>query len=137
MRWVIFIAFLSAFVLTKPTYGIEMNGAYDTTAPTSANIPNWNTGWPASNATGWNYVGQDNGSSAVYLGNGWVLTAAHVGAGPEHCAECFEQNFRGFDHLPDCVPADLTAPDSEQQRSGGVFLEPSWLFGRHARIWRE
>ena len=27
------------------------------------------------------YVGQVNGASGVYLGDGWVLTAAHVGAG--------------------------------------------------------
>ena len=34
---------------------------------------------------GWNYVGSLNGASGVFLGNyggnGWVLTAAHVGAG--------------------------------------------------------
>jgi hypothetical protein len=28
-----------------------------------------------------NYVGQIKGASGIYLGNGWVLTAAHVGAG--------------------------------------------------------
>jgi hypothetical protein len=28
----------------------------------------------------WDYVGSDNGASAVYLGNGYVLTAGHVGA---------------------------------------------------------
>jgi hypothetical protein len=28
----------------------------------------------------WAYVGSDNGASAVYLGNGYVLTAGHVGA---------------------------------------------------------
>lgn len=31
--------------------------------------------------TGWNNVARVNGSSGVYLGNGWMLTAAHVGAG--------------------------------------------------------
>lgn len=30
-------------------------------------------------SSGWNYVGTVNGASGVYLGNGWVLTAAHVG----------------------------------------------------------
>jgi hypothetical protein len=31
---------------------------------------------------GWRNVGEREGRSAVYLGDGWVLTAAHVGAGP-------------------------------------------------------
>jgi hypothetical protein len=61
------------------------NSTYNTTAPTGSNIPNWNTGWTQlagqSGLTGWNYVGQVNGASGVYLGNGWVLTAGHVGAG--------------------------------------------------------
>lgn len=30
---------------------------------------------------GWNYVGDVNGQSATYLGNGWVITANHVGTG--------------------------------------------------------
>ena len=30
----------------------------------------------------WANVGSVNGGSGTYLGNGWVLTAAHVGAGP-------------------------------------------------------
>ncbi len=30
---------------------------------------------------GWNNVGRLNGGSAVYLGNRWVITASHVGAG--------------------------------------------------------
>jgi hypothetical protein len=61
--------------------------SYNGTAPTGTNITNWATGWtqPAvqptgyTSTTGWNYVGSVNGNSAVYLGNGWVLTAAHVG----------------------------------------------------------
>ncbi len=44
-------------------------------------IPNWTRGWPGSGTDGWNYVGQVNGASGTYLGNGWVITAAHVGAG--------------------------------------------------------
>jgi hypothetical protein len=31
---------------------------------------------------GWRNVGHRDGRSAVYLGGGWVLTAAHVGVGP-------------------------------------------------------
>lgn len=30
---------------------------------------------------GWDYVGEVNGGSGTYLGNGWVITASHVGAG--------------------------------------------------------
>jgi hypothetical protein len=30
----------------------------------------------------WANVGSVNGASGIYIGNGWVLTAAHVGAGP-------------------------------------------------------
>ena|SRR5208282_1621821 len=70
-------------------HAVESGSSYLTSAPTSAGIPNWGTGWsqPAGETggnyvTGWNYVGQINGdNSATYLGDGWVLTAAHVGAG--------------------------------------------------------
>jgi hypothetical protein len=56
--------------------------SYNLTAPTAADIPNWDTGWGISGTTGWNYVGSINGGdSAVYLGNNWVLTAGHVGPG--------------------------------------------------------
>ncbi|MGC3989168.1 MAG: trypsin-like peptidase domain-containing protein [Chthoniobacteraceae bacterium] len=58
---------------------------YNTSSPTSTDVANWTTGWgttnDASHITGWNYVGQVNGAGGVYLGNGWVLTAAHVGGG--------------------------------------------------------
>jgi hypothetical protein len=68
-------------------------GSFNETAPTSTNISNWTTGWtqPATQptgftyTTGWNYVGSLNGATAqasgVYLGNGWVITCAHVGPG--------------------------------------------------------
>ncbi|HEX4139865.1 MAG TPA: trypsin-like peptidase domain-containing protein, partial [Candidatus Methylacidiphilales bacterium] len=57
--------------------------------PTSSNIANWQTGWvqPATqptgftSTTGWNYVGLLGSEGGVYLGNGWVITCAHVGAG--------------------------------------------------------
>src|SRR5262249_28786984 len=32
--------------------------------------------------SGWDNVGSCNGLNCVYLGYGWVLTAAHVGTGP-------------------------------------------------------
>jgi len=54
---------------------------YQTSEPTNSDIANWSSGWGASGLTGWDYVGTVNGSSAVYLGNGWVITAAHVGVG--------------------------------------------------------
>jgi hypothetical protein len=54
---------------------------YNLTYPTSSDIPNWTSGWGASGVTGWNYVGSTNNASSVYLGDGYVLTAAHVGAG--------------------------------------------------------
>jgi len=65
------------------------NSTLNTTAPTSSDIPNWDTGWtqPAgqTGVTGWNYVGTVAGgggtASGVYLGNNWVLTAGHVGTG--------------------------------------------------------
>lgn len=37
---------------------------------------------PPPSDPGWRNVGEREGRSAVYLGGGWVLTAAHVGAGP-------------------------------------------------------
>jgi hypothetical protein len=81
MARVILLVVWIACLLATPLRAIEMNGTYDTTAPTESDIPNWTTGWGASNLTGWNYVGQINGASGVYLGNGWVLTAGHVGYG--------------------------------------------------------
>ena len=58
--------------------------SFNTSEPTNADIPNWETGWGApagSGITGWDYIGQVNGASGTYLRNGWVLTAGHVGAG--------------------------------------------------------
>lgn len=55
--------------------------SFNTIAPTNSDIANWTTGWGTAGVTGWNYVGTVNGASGVYLGNNWVLTAGHVGAG--------------------------------------------------------
>lgn len=55
----------------------SFDGTYHTTAPTNE-IRNWPLGWGSSGVTGWDYVGATGAASAVYLGNGWVLTAAHV-----------------------------------------------------------
>lgn len=47
-------------------------GSFNTTDP--------NPGFPLS---GWNHVAwSGNGASAVYLGNGWAISAGHVGARP-------------------------------------------------------
>jgi hypothetical protein len=81
MTRVIFVIVLSALFLGVPSRAIEMNGGYVTTPPTSTNVPNWNTGWGPGGTTCWSYVGTVNGGSGVYLGNGWVLTAAHIGIG--------------------------------------------------------
>lgn len=72
----------AAFCCALPLKAIEVNmSSFNTTAPTNTDIANWQSGWAGSGVTGWNYVGQINGASGVYLGNGWVLTAGHVGAG--------------------------------------------------------
>jgi len=57
------------------------NSTFNTAAPTNSDIANWNTGWGSGGITGWDYVGQVNAASGVYLGNGWVITAAHVNPG--------------------------------------------------------
>lgn len=59
------------------------NGTYDTTEPTNTEVSNWTNNWNVGTGiTGWDYVGLVAGfASGVYMGNGWVLTAAHVGAG--------------------------------------------------------
>src|SRR5258708_33602527 len=59
---------ISASCLALPSYAIvDANSVTNTNAPPD--------GAP------WANVGQVNGPSGVYLGAGWVLTAAHVGAG--------------------------------------------------------
>jgi hypothetical protein len=82
------VACQSAFAVENYT-----NNTFNETAPTSGNISNWDTGWQQPTVqpngytytTGWNYVGTINGASSgpasgTYLGNGWVITCAHVGA---------------------------------------------------------
>lgn len=57
---------------------------YNTNDTINSSLPGWSSGWGAGNTNGgWNYVGQVGDStqgSGVYLGNGWVITAGHVGA---------------------------------------------------------
>ena len=55
------------------------NSYFNTSNNISSATSNWSTGWGAGNTnTGWNYVGQVSDASGIYLGNGWVITAAHV-----------------------------------------------------------
>jgi hypothetical protein len=62
------------------------NPTYNTNNNISSSVSGWTTAnsWGTGNTnTGWNYVGQVGGAneaSGVYLGNGWVITAGHVGA---------------------------------------------------------
>ena len=92
MRIHLLIAILVATTCAEPGLAVELtNGTYNTNDPTAANIPDWTSGWSQPTpeptgytyTTGWNYVGMvgTNNASGTYLGNGWVLTAAHVGAG--------------------------------------------------------
>lgn len=57
-------------VLTPAAHAVVVNTATGT----------GNTNAPADDP-GWANVGYINGASGIYLGAGWVLTAAHVGAG--------------------------------------------------------
>ena len=57
-------------VLTPAAHAVVINTATGT----------GNTNAPADDP-GWANVGYINGASGIYLGAGWVLTAAHVGAG--------------------------------------------------------
>jgi hypothetical protein len=64
-----------------PGRAVEYGGVFDTTPPDGSTAANWDAGWGSAGVTGWDYVGQIGGASGVYLGNGWVLTAGHVGGG--------------------------------------------------------
>jgi len=70
-------------VCSPHAWAVYNNGAYDTTEPTNSQVSNWTNNWNlGTGITGWDYVGQVAGfASGVYLRNGWVLTAGHVGAG--------------------------------------------------------
>jgi hypothetical protein len=65
-----------------------------------------------ANDPGWAHVGIRNGLGAVYIGNRWVLTAAHVGIGPVTLAgatyEAIPESLATFETTPG-QPADLIA----------------------------
>ncbi|HEY0257047.1 MAG TPA: hypothetical protein VGC39_06365, partial [Candidatus Methylacidiphilales bacterium] len=72
--------FILAWLADHPLQAVEANGNFNNNSDPGSGVPNWTTGWNGG-FDGWNYVGQVNGASGTYLGNGWVITAAHVGAG--------------------------------------------------------
>jgi len=53
------------------------SASFNTTDTIGSSVSGWSSGW-GSSGDGWNYVGEVNDASGVYLGNNWVLTAAHV-----------------------------------------------------------
>jgi hypothetical protein len=83
-----------------------------------------NASAPASDP-GWSYVGQLNGASCVYLGNGWVLTAGHVGEGTV--------SLNGTAYQPDpsiqpvSFPRPRAAPRAQIWRCSA--------YGRLRRVW--
>ena len=62
---------LAALALAQPAGAVIIDSG-DGTGNTSAPSPD----------PGWTHVGLRSGLNGVYLGYGWVVTAAHVGAGP-------------------------------------------------------
>lgn len=80
-RTPILAGFLS--LLACHGWAVETGSTFQSTKPTDAQVSNWSLGWSNTRGlTGWDYVGYLNGASGVYLGNGWVLTAGHVGSAP-------------------------------------------------------
>ncbi len=76
----VFLLVATAFSLRAVEIVTSTNSYYNTSDTISLTLPSWSSGW-GSGGDGWNYVGQVNGASAIYLGDGWVLTAGHVGSG--------------------------------------------------------
>jgi hypothetical protein len=84
---VLFLAGIVTALMGSRALAVEnlVTLTYKESPPANTDIPNWTTGWVqptgSTTTTGWDYVGSVGGNSAVYLGNGWVATAAHVGTG--------------------------------------------------------
>lgn len=74
-----FILILAGFLHASRLEAVQLSGStYNTSLP---DVANWSSGWGSAHVTGWDYLGQVNGATGVYLGNNWVLTANHVGTG--------------------------------------------------------
>lgn len=80
-RFALVFLFLFFLGITIKIWGVESSGNYNNNSDPGSGIANWSSGWSSGSIDGWSYVGQVNGASGTYLGNGWVVTAAHVGAG--------------------------------------------------------
>jgi hypothetical protein len=84
LRAAVVLAIASLAALTASTHvravASSETATYDPSSQTYSYTYTYSTGAPAG-VTGWNYVGQTDNASAVYLGDGYVLTAGHVGAG--------------------------------------------------------
>jgi hypothetical protein len=86
---------LSKGVETLPPGG---SASYNTSNNISLSLASWSSGWGSGNPyTGWDYVGNINRGSGVYLGNGWVLTAQHVGFGNFNLGG-FTYNYAGYNY---------------------------------------
>ncbi len=86
MRYFSFLAVFVWIALIPARAVQDADGSFSNfSAPTDLDIANWDSGWGTNPAgvTGWNYVGlitiPEGFLSGVYLGNGYVLTAAHGG----------------------------------------------------------
>ena len=73
-----FLAIPARAVQETDSHGVV---SFNTNDPDNTDIAGWESGWGNTTATGWDYVGTVGAGSGVYLGDGWVLTVAHVGAG--------------------------------------------------------
>ena len=72
--------------LLMPFVGLTLLVLHPASAIINSTVPFGNTSAPTGMGAepsdpGFGYVGKLNGSTGVYLGYGWVLTANHVGAG--------------------------------------------------------
>ncbi len=86
MRYFSFLAVFVWIALIPARAVQDADGSFSNfSAPTDLDIANWDSGGGTNPAgvTGWNYVGlitiPEGFLSGVYLGNGYVLTAAHGG----------------------------------------------------------
>jgi hypothetical protein len=123
MSRIIFVILSLTCLVAPPLRGVQniTNGSFDTTPPANSDIPNWvtigdtdDTGWGAPGITGWKYVGIIGSASGVYLGNGWVLTAGHVGYG----------NFtlNGTVYAAISGSGQYIAPDASTQTSADLYV---------------
>jgi hypothetical protein len=72
-----------AWASLQSARAIVVNTGADQTSDT-VNASSWSTGWSGTGVDGWDYVGSLGSAGTgggVYLGDGWVITAAHVGTG--------------------------------------------------------